>query len=218
MHRLRVWTASLLSRVDWMVSQIENHEAVARSAIEDVRQAAARAKVQLARVRQDGEALRKRVAEQREEEAVWRERARRCAPEDEERALECLRRSNRAARRVAELSPRCDEHERIEKQLATDVASIDDRLLRLNEQQNVLRTRQSRAEALSRVRETGGSLASEIDDILERWEIRIVEREIAGGCAPGVADPSADRFEDAFVNEEERAALRAQLAELRACD
>jgi hypothetical protein len=70
MHRLRVWTASLLSRVDWMVSQIENHEAVARSAIEDVRQAAARAKVQLARVRQDGEALRKRVAEQRQEEAV----------------------------------------------------------------------------------------------------------------------------------------------------
>ena len=33
MNRLRTWTSSLLSRVDWMVTQVENHEALADEAI-----------------------------------------------------------------------------------------------------------------------------------------------------------------------------------------
>ena len=41
MERFRTWTAGLISRVDWMVSQVENHEALAQSAIRGARARAA---------------------------------------------------------------------------------------------------------------------------------------------------------------------------------
>ena len=55
MHTIRLWTATLASRVDAMVSRIENHEALAESAIRDVRRAAGRASVQLRRMRRETE-------------------------------------------------------------------------------------------------------------------------------------------------------------------
>ena len=57
MRRWKRWTTALVSRIDHVAAQVENHEALAESVIGDVRRAAARAKVQLARVCKDGERL-----------------------------------------------------------------------------------------------------------------------------------------------------------------
>lgn len=215
MNRFRIWTTGLLSRVDWMVSQVENHEALAQSAIADVARAAARARVQLARVREDGARLRRQLGEAGEAETVWRDRARRSAPEDEARALECLRRSKRSERRAAELERRVDEHERAEKQLAHDVGAIDERLAQLKEKRNLLRTRESRAHALATVHAAGVPLGSDAHDLFDRWEARVTEREFEGDCA-GLATPGPDddTFEDEFVTVEENESLRAELADL----
>lgn len=215
MHRLRSWTASLVSRVDWMVSQFENHEALAQSAIREVQQAAARARVQLARVRQDGVRLQEQVAQAIEAERVWRERARSSASQDEARALECLRRSKRAARLAAELRNRAEQHQRAEKQLAQDVQAVDERLSQLKEKRNLLRTRQSRAEALSQVRGVGASVAEDIGELFDRWETRVTERELEGECAlPGSSLTAEDAFAAEFEAAEETDALRQELAEL----
>lgn len=211
MQRIRLWTAGLLSRVDWMVAQVENHEAIAQSAIREVQQSAARAKVQLARVRRDGEALREQLAEAQEATATWRERARRIAGEDEDSAVECLRRSKAAERRAARLARRAAEHDRVEGQLARDVQAVDQRLGGLKEQRNLLRTRQARAEALSSVARANQPLGAEVGEVFERWETRVTERELEGECA--VSD-EADEFEAGFSGEEERQALRAELSEL----
>jgi phage shock protein A len=213
MNRLRLWTSSLLSRVDWMVTQVENHEALAESAIREVRQAGARAKVQLGRVRQDGERLRDSLAAQVEAEQRWRERARRTAAHDEARALECLRRSRAAARRATELERRVDEHDRVEQQLVQDVSAIGERLGRLEEQRNLLRTRQSRAEALSHVRAAEPGL--ETGDLFDRWETRVLEREFESAC-PTEATLQDDAFETEFDEVEEAESLREELSELLA--
>ena len=81
MHAFRRWTAGLVSRVDWMVSQVENHEALAESAIRDVQRAAARARVQLGRVRQDGSTLRRRRDEEAEAAMTGRPRTDRGTPQ-----------------------------------------------------------------------------------------------------------------------------------------
>ncbi|MEN8185279.1 MAG: PspA/IM30 family protein [Myxococcota bacterium] len=211
MNRLRLWTSSLLSRVDWMVTQVENHEALAESTIRDVRQAGARAQVQLGRVRRDGERLRARLAEEVEAERRWRERAERSAREDEARALECLRRSRTAGRRAGELERRVDEHDRVERQLIHDVGAVQERLSRLEERRNLLRTRQSRAEALSSVR---CDRAVEAGALFDRWETRVVEREFEGECASDPASAGEDEFETEFDEAEETEALREELAEL----
>ena len=212
MQSLRLWTAALVSRVDGMVSRIENHEALAQSAIREVRQAAARASVQLRRVRRDGERQRRRLDELREAEATWRDRARRKADADETTALECLRRSQQAARRAASLEARLRDHERIERQLARDVAAVEERLVRLDEQRHVLVTRQSRAEAMSALRDTSAPLSTDLDDLFDRWEVRIAERELAGGC---VESEDVDPLEGELDREEEQEALRAELETLR---
>ena len=211
MQRIRLWTAGLLSRVDWMVAQVENHEAIAQSAIREVQQSAARAKVQLARVRRDGGGLREQLAEAREAAVTWRERARRIAAEDEDSAVECLRRSKTAERRATRLTQRLADHERVEKQLARDVQAVEQRLSTLKEQRNLLRTRQARAEALSSVARASQPLSTEVGEVFERWETRVMERELEGECA--VSD-DGDDFEDGFTSEEERRALRAELDDL----
>jgi len=215
MHRVRGWTAGLISRIDWMVTQVENHESLAASAIREVQQNAARARVQLGRVRRDGEALRCRAAEAREGATTWRDRARECG-DDESRALECLRRGRRAAQRSTELERRLAEHDRVEKQLAKDVARIDERLSELRERHNVLRTRQSRAHALATVREAGSPAHTDPADLFERWETQVTEREIAGDCTQGEDGMLGnDTFADEFDAREEEEALREELRALR---
>lgn len=211
-QRLKQWTTSLVSRVDWMVSQVENHEAVAKSAIRDVRRAAARARVQLTRVRADGEQLAQSLAEQREAERLWRERARESAADDEAKALECLRRARRAGRRLGELERRRAEHQRVEKQLAADVGVVEERLTHLQERHNVLRTRESRAHALATVRDASELGDGDVGDLFERWETQVLEREYEGGCS---TSGESDSLEDEFLEEEEESELRAELGRLR---
>ena len=206
MQRIRLWTAGLVSRVDGMVSRIENHEGLADSAIHDVRRAAARATVQLRRVRADGVRQRARLTALREEEVNWEERAARSSTEEREKALECLRRSRRAGRQARDLAQRIEEHERVEKQLAADVARVEDRLAQLEQQRNVLVTRQSRAEALGSVRHAESPLGADVEEIFGRWETRVAENEFAGGCLH-----TGDSFEAEFAEEEEAESLGAEL-------
>ena len=209
MQKIRLWTASLVSRVDGMVARIENHEALAASAIRDVRQAAARAMVQLRRVQSDGSRLRGELAARREAQESWKDRASRVAGTDREKAMECLRRSKAAAREAVELERRVAEHERIEKQLASDVAVVEERLSRLEDQRNVLATRQSRAEALGSVRDAQAPSGLDMQEVFGRWETRVSERELEGACLP-----RGDELETGFHDEEEAEELGAELDEL----
>lgn len=208
MNRWRQWSASLISRVDWMVSMVENHEALADSAIRDLQRHAARAKVQMGRVRADGRRLQEALAREREAVGSWRERARRLGDADEGRALECLRRARTAEQRAHALSERAGEHERIETQLARDLARVEERLGALRSQRNLMRTRQSRADALSAVNECGEGL--ELEEIFDRWDIRITERELATGCGL----EGDDAFESTLADEEIEAELRHELRDL----
>lgn len=207
MNRWQHFRASLVSRVDWMVSQVENHEALAESAIRDLQRHAARARVQMRRVRADGERLRTRLEEERQAEPHWRVRAKKLAAKDEPKALECLRRAKRSAERATELEARVAEHEQIESQLGRDLARVEENLAQLRSKRNLMRTRQSRAEALAAVGacEDGGGL----DDVFDRWDTRITEREFAVDC---VGDD--DRFDHELGEAEFEAELQDELAEL----
>lgn len=210
MNYLKRWTVGIISRIDGMVAQVENHEALVTAALRDLQQATARAQLQLRRVREDGESLGRRLAEEREAVIRWKERATQSV-DDEGRAFECLRRSKRAARTVSELERRLEEHARAEDQLAKDVRTLEERLRALKEQRNLMRTRQSRAEALSAVQGSQLQLGGDLEEVFERWETRVAESEFAGGCAL----ESEDTFEDEFVSAEEEAELRSELQALR---
>jgi phage shock protein A len=207
MSRMHRWKMSVTGWVDGVLAQIENHEATVSSAIGRVRQSAARARVQLKRVERDQRQLRASLAEEEAAVEAWRRRAK--DADDEEKALECLRRHKASARRVRGLRHRLDEHERAHGELTEGIRVLNARLAELNERKNLMRTRQSRAEAAHGMVRTGAP-PGDLEDVFERWEARVGEIEIAAECEEPI-----DRFEADFDAAEEDAELRVELEALR---
>ena len=96
-------SATFSSRIDHLVGQIENHDAVVEAAIRDARQAVAKSKVRLSRLKADGIRLRRKRAELLQAESQWTQRAKDSATQDENRALECLRRRQDCQQQITEL-------------------------------------------------------------------------------------------------------------------
>lgn len=207
MSRMHRWKMSVTGWVDGVLAQIENHEATVSSAIGRVRQSSARARVQLKRVERDQRQLRASLAQEEAAVEAWRRRAKEA--NDEERALECLRRHKASARRVQAMRHRLDEHERSHQELSEGVRVLNARLAELNERKNLMRTRQSRAEAAHGMVCAGGPIG-DLEDVFERWEARVGEIEIAAECEEPI-----DSFEVEFETAEEDAELRVELEELR---
>lgn len=209
MTMLKRLSTTLFARVDQFVGAIENHDAVIEAAIRDARQAAARAKVRLARVERDGERLRSRLAELRRAEASWTERARAVAGEDEDTALECLRRRRACRRQSQDLQTSLERHAELEDRLVRDIRAAEERLSDMTRQRNLMRSRHSAAEALKSVASIDASVATDLEDAFERWEMQITEAELAVGSG----EPR-DPLEREFMAAEEQGDLRAELSEL----
>ncbi len=211
MNSLRRLTASIVSSFEGVVGQLENHEALVSTAIREAERAAGRAKAQLARVQKDGIQMRARVEELREQAALWEDRAKRIADQDKAKALECVRRRQRHLAQAAKIEEQAVGHTKLERQLSADMVVVQEKLAALRQQRNIMRTRESRAEALRVVHNIDSSTIGEIDDIFDRWESRISagealgESEVTGG---------ADDLSVEFSTEEEEGELTAILRAL----
>ena len=201
-------TSGVFARIDELVARVENHEALTEAALHELQTATARGQARLARVRRDGDAMRKALADERAAIGQWRERAKRQA--EEARALECLRRSKVAQQKVTELEQRLTRHEQAERTLARDVSALGERLAQLREQRNVMRARQTCAEALAVVQGGANELGGELSMIFERWETQVAEAELGGA-----AHPTDDELSRELQDEETLAELRAELGALR---
>ncbi|SHJ37377.1 phage shock protein A (PspA) family protein [Malonomonas rubra DSM 5091] len=209
MKAIKRWTTGIFSRVDWAVSQIENQEALINSTLKESREAVAKAKVRLGRLRQDGNKLRQRLQNEEQNVERWRERAAQVAKADEARAIDCLRRGRQAEQLRSQLQKRVREHEQVEAQLGKEVAGMEEQLAELVEKRNMMRSRQSCAEALSSIQVGSTDIGNEVDDIFDRWEIRITEKELSSECAINI-----DPLEESFASEEIEAELREELQQL----
>jgi phage shock protein A len=201
------WTSGVTAQLDRWVSQVENHEALVESAMLDMRTKTGRAKARLERVRRDGRELRERLHQERAAVDTWRQRAVSC--DEELRALECLRRSHRAQSLAEGLSARVAEHERVEAQLTKELRVLEERVSEIKQSYHVMRTRQTRADALACLQQA--SAGTDIESVLERWEGRLAEHELGGD----LGSSEADTFEADFASTEEKASLAAELAALR---
>jgi len=210
MGTLKRFTSSIMANFNAVITQLENHEALINTAIRDVQEAAGRAKAQLKRVHEDGIQMRRRLGDLREQSETWEERARKVAKDDEKKALECVRRRKRCIQEIASLEEDERQHANVERQLNQDLSLLTERINKLKTQRNMMRTRESRAQALGSMQQESTSLMGEIDDIFDRWESKVNEYEIQGGCALH----NQDAFEEEFVTAEEEDELKGELAAL----
>ena len=202
-------SATFTSSVDRAVSRIENHDAIINAALKDTRRAAARSRVRLERVRRDGNALKVRYRELGTAAERWADRARSIANEDENRALECLRRRRECLGQLENLKESIARHDELEQRIGEQVQTIEERIKEVTEQRNMMRSRQSVADAMHAMNSVQGDSAIDIEDTFDRWEINLGETEILFGTTH-----SSDPLDTAFLEEEDKADLRAELDEL----
>ena len=209
MSLFRRISTSISSTVDRAVSKVENHDAIINSALRDTQQAAARSRVRLARVRKDGESLKTRRGELQLAVSRWTDRAKSIAADDESKALECLRRRKDCEKQLLNVADSIEKHDELEERISEQVKKIEERVNEVAQQRNMMRSRQSVAEAMRTINNIEGVSHGEIEDTFDRWEINLGESEILMGAVS-----NTDPLESAFLAEEDTAELRAELDEL----
>lgn len=213
MSLIRRISTSITSSVDRAVSKVENHDAIINSALRDTQQAAARSRVRLERVRKDGQSLKTRQSNLQQAVSRWTERAKSIAASDEQKALECLRRRKDCEMQLHNLHDSIEKHDELEAKIADQVKKIEARVGEVSQQRNMMRSRQSVAEAMRTINNIEGVSYGEIEDTFDRWEINLGETEILTG-----AGSTTDPLDSAFLVEEDTAELRAELSELLEID
>jgi len=209
MSLFRRITTTVTSSVDKAVSKVENHDAIINAALRDTQQAAARARVRLERVRKDGNQLKNRRNELDLAVTRWTERAKRIGTTDEAKALECLRRRKDCETQLRNLRESIAKHDELENRVAEQVKKIQERVQEISQQRNMMRSRQSVAEAMRAVHNVEGVSYGEIEDTFDRWEINLGETEILMD-----ASTATDPLDTEFLSEEDTAELRAELDDL----
>jgi phage shock protein A len=209
MSLIRRISTSITSSVDRAVSKVENHDAIINSALRDTQQAAARSRVRLERVRKDGQALKTRRVDLKVSVSRWTERARSIAATNEPKALECLRRRKDCETQLQNLHESIEKHDELEARIVEQVKKIEARIGEVAQQRNMMRSRQSVAEAMRTINNIEGVSYGEIEDTFDRWEINLGETEILTGSMA-----TTDPLDSAFLAEEDTTELRAELSEL----
>ena len=204
-------SATFASRVSHLVGEIEDHDAVVECSIKDARKAVARSKVRLARLQADGGRMRRKLAELKQEEMKWTERAVSVADDSEDKAIMCLRKRQECQRQITELSATAEKYQNLEERLGNDIRQAESRVTEMSQQRNLMRARQSAAQAANTIAGIDESIVGEVDTAFERWEVRITEEELETGNFEASSDSSLERE---FIDTEQQEELRFQLQEL----
>ncbi|NNF17735.1 MAG: hypothetical protein HKN70_13405 [Gammaproteobacteria bacterium] len=199
-------SATITSSVDQAITRVENHDAIVAAAIKSTQTSAAKARVRLARVQKDGETLRARAHSLNRAEAAWASRAKTVAANDKPRALECVRRRKQVQAQLEHINASLKQHDELEGQVADTLQKIQARLAEMNQQRNMMRSRESVADAMRIINNLNGANASDIEETFDRWEVLITESELSSGNYDQV-----DTLEAGFIEVEDQAELEAEL-------
>ncbi len=206
--RVKRLVASVGASFEQFVNKVENHEAVAEAVIRDVRASAAKLKVQMGGVDAQAERLRERRDALAEDVGRWRERAKRFAIEDEERALECLRRMERAKAQQARVVDQLAQYEALCEKLKGRLAAVEAQLSDLQLKRTALSSRSARTQVMGAADQPS---IADVDAVFDRWEMAVVENEYLDEVVGGESD-TLERELDAT---EEREQLKIALEELK---
>lgn len=207
--KFRRIAATFSAGIEEVLSKIENHEAVAECAIDDLRKAGAQIKVQRSRARKELERLSEQLDAARQAEQDWQDRALRFAAEDEAKALACLKRGEGQQQRIAELDQQVQAHQELVLELESTLAQAESQLQSLALKKSALTARGARSRSMRKVE--AASNCGTVQDIFDRWETQVLADEAVDNVSSEPTDP----LEQSLLAEEEQARLRAKLNALR---
>lgn len=220
--------ASVSAGFEDFVTRVENHEAVADCAIDELRKAAARVRVQQARTATQLKRLEEQIGRLEAEAERWRTRALRVADAatvdtsgtggngvaDEAKAIECVRRARRAELEIDALATQRDRYRVLTEELQGRLRELERRLGEAQLRRTALSSRAARARTLRSVERCGPE--ESLEAVFDRWDTVVIADEYRDGVDPLDGPEPEDMLDREFADEEDLAALREDLAALRA--
>ncbi len=210
MNNLKRLFVSIKSQVDQVADEFENHEALAGAAIQDLQAIGSKTRLHLHKVSKLSAQYQQQLEQQQELARLWSERAIKAREEDEQKALQCVKRLRQTQQQITLLEKQCEQSTAQELKIRNDLNSISEQLQVLKNKKEILAARQNRASIQDSLNNTNGNPVQEVNNIFERWEGTVVSSEFA------VPDHEidTDNFASEFEQEEDDLALKMMLDEL----
>ncbi|WP_031433925.1 PspA/IM30 family protein [Methylomarinum vadi] len=204
---------SIKSQIDHVADEFENHEALAETAIGDLQEIARKTRLHLHRVDKMTEQYQKQLQKQQEQARLWSERALKIKQQDEQKALQCVRRLRQAQRQSHALEQQIQEAKTQAAKIRDDLSAIQEQLLVLKNKKEILAARQHRTSVHDVLLDRQANPLRDAQSIFDRWEGSVVSSEFD---LPETID--SDIFAEQFEQEEDELALKMMLDELEKTD
>lgn len=199
-------TTTLFARIDQVVGELENHDALINAAITEQRKKIAAAKVQLAKIRGNEQELRRQTAQLKLHEKRWGQRAIQEAEKDETRALACMQRKIATQAEITKLEKMQQEYLHTSEKMSVDISRCEDDLKNMMQKQDLMRARQTSVDAMNVINQMGNGNFDNLQHSFERWETRITHSEMLAGSLD-----ESDPLEHEYLNAENEQNLRLEL-------
>lgn len=210
MSLLKRLSITLFSRLDDVVADIENHDALIEAAIKEQSKKIAAAKVQLTHLNRRQNKIQQQSDQLQLDHQRWQSRAIKEATQNDARAMECLQRRNEAQSQIEQLELSRQEYQLAAEKLAKDIKRSENELREVQQKRELLHARQSSAAVLKNIDSTSESNLKQMEKTFERWEANLCESEIFHD-----SDPLVDSLEQSYLNEEKQIELKKELEQIK---
>lgn len=210
MSILKRLSTTLISRIDRVVTEIENHDAVIQAALNEMNNKMAKAKIALNQACRERNSIKAELETQQSNVHRWQERAIICAKTDESKALECLRRSHKSRDRAAVLQKSLDEYTRSIEKMTSNIQLSAQRLNEMKQRLTLMRAKQATSKTDATVHSNCGDAESIVEDTFNRWEMHLNHDDIPLDCTTD----DMDELEHEFITQEQQNDLRSELTAL----
>ncbi len=210
MNNLKKIFISIKSQVDQVANDFENHEALAEAAIQDLHTLGSKTRLHLHRVSKMSAHYQKQLEQLQKQARLWSERALKARKEDEQKALQCVKRLRQTQQQITLLEQQYQESCKQEAKIRDDLNQISEQLQVLKNKKEILAARQNRASIQESLNSKDCNPILEVNHIFERWEGSVVSSEFEAPDLDCEPDPLTQEFEQ----EEDELALKMMLDEL----
>ena len=207
MNTFKRMFVTVKSQIDTAADYVENHEAMAGVAIKDLQLMAAKTAVHLRHIQEMSNRQQLMLDELNGEALRWSERAVLVKDQDQQRALECVKRLRFTKSRIQQIEKQLVESRRVENQVRSDLDKIQNKLQMLKKKKELLAARQNRVDVMASLEKQNSFYEEDIQDVFERWEDRVT----GGEYKYQEELPDDDQFSVEFEKLEEEGELKRML-------
>ena len=160
-------------------------------------------------MRNEEKLLNKQLNEEKDNIHRWRQRAINCAPSDEEKALDCIARSQQCRKKAEALEKNISEHNQAQNEINRSIESSEQYHTEMKQKLTLMRARTSTNQALDVTLKLDNQPEIILEDTFKRWEINTTSID----SYPRY-DTDQDSLEHEFSLREEKEQLKKELSAL----